>query len=194
MMRGHGVRSLTSLGAALILVGCSSSGEVDTSVTEYTEPAWMAEVRAQDEEYTTAMTACLEGQGVHAVATGGDVAVSLPLGDDGRAVPGSDVAADQAQSYCGALIPAQSYLQNSAEVEYAWMLDSQRCIENEGYELPEPPSWEAWRDRGDGRYSPHRHVSEDGSLPTEDFHALIETCPQGGSAKVIMVTAEMTRR
>ena len=62
------------------------------------------------------------------------------------------------------------------------------CLINEGYELPEPPSKEAWLE-GASPYSPFKIINRDDlggpALSNEENTRLIEACPPSGEKYVI---------
>ncbi len=68
---------------------------------------------------------------------------------------------------------------------YAETVESAQCLRDEGYDIPETPSFQAWQDsyfadrEGSEQWVPWLFVPVD-SLSTEEWRELEETCPQVG--------------
>lgn len=179
------------LAVVLGIAGCSSPEE-SPSPEEYTEPAWMAQVRAQDEEYTTAMTACLKGKGQNPAVSGGMVGLSHAAGATVESSAADRGIAERAWEECSAQIPEQDYKSSGSWGGYSQLLDIQTCLTHEGYELPEPPSEEAWAEANSGsRYEPHSYLltlTVDGKRvhSPSDFHRMVDACPMGTVSSIFV--------
>lgn len=174
---------------AAATVGACGSGGTPQDVG-YSPPAWMAEVLAQDEEYVSAMTGCLEDRGQIVLSHAGKIATQTPTDERGEEIPGAAELADRAYDECAALVPEQTYFSDDREVEHGRMLDVLECLEHAGYELPEPPSREAWVS-GDAEYSPFGILVADdgpyaGAVEVDEVLELIERCPPS-SQKLILL-------
>lgn len=64
------------------------------------------------------------------------------------------------------------------EEAYAALLDNRDCIIAQGYDLPQPPSYQAWRDMN-AAWNPFVDLPPD--LATSDLQALVEACPPVGT-------------
>lgn len=60
---------------------------------------------------------------------------------------------------------------------YEGLLDDHQCIVNEGYTLPQPPSYQSWREM-DGLWNPFMDVPLD--LTEDQLQALIDRCTPTG--------------
>jgi hypothetical protein len=175
--------------AVLCVSGCGTATD-ESEGLRYSPPGWMADVVAQDEEYMSAMTACLEDRGQSVLTHAGKVAIQPPTSESGETLPGEAELADEAWEECTALVPEQSYLSDDRDLEYDRMLDVIACLEAEGHSLPEPPSREAWVS-GSVQYSPYAELieTEDGgswAVETDEVLRLLEVCP-ASSQKLILL-------
>lgn len=63
------------------------------------------------------------------------------------------------------------------EIGYQGLTDDHDCIVEAGYDLPPPPSYQAWREM-DGRWNPFMEVPS--SLSSDELEVLIELCTPTG--------------
>jgi hypothetical protein len=175
--------------AALVLSGCGTAVD-EPDEPAYSPPGWMADVLAQDEEYVSAMSTCLEDRGQSVLAHAGTVGIRPPSAEGGEPLPGASELADQAWDECSTLVPAQTYLSDDRELEFDRMLDVIECLEHEGYPLPAPPSREAWVS-GSAEYSPYAELTEppDGAgwgIEVDEVLRVLEICPTTSQKFVVL--------
>lgn len=143
--RRHATRSSTRrLAAAHIvsplfvisLTACAQS-TADDVAEEYTPPGWMAEMAQANDEFYAFHTQCM-------LDAGYPIAMTI----DG--VTSSDRPMTEAQQKADwtcyeATVAAVPVPEQSAEIYYERVLDTARCLEDQGYDnLGTPPSEESW--------------------------------------------------
>ena len=184
--------------AAVILVllsGCS--GPVSEPEPEFTpgveleaapgwvEPGWMTQVRQDDEEFQSAMISCYAEFGLTGVRTigGGGVGfLDLPS-ENGQLTPEIEAVLEEASAECNARVPLPEHQGAVADDEaYGRMLSLRDCIIAYGYDVPEAPSAETWKDTPvSGIWNPYSAMFSDGSsLPQDELRSLMAACPQSG--------------
>lgn len=141
------------------MAGCVSETSAEDVARDYVPPSWMAEVRAQDEEYMTSMIECLKGQGVEGSGNSGWVGGFVASDESFQPLPGAKEITDAALETCGAIVPEQEWRSLPLGIEYDRMLDVRKCLIVEGYDLPEAPSREAWID-DPTLYDPHWIINQ----------------------------------
>lgn len=172
------------------LAGCSVPGDGMASVSEWEEPAWMAQVRQQDEAFQSAMIACFAEYGLEATRQigGGDVGIHFTT-DDGsipEIPPGVQAIIDEAAEDCNARVPLPDHHTSKTldDAAYERMIDLRDCIIAHGYDVPEPPSAEVWIDSGlEAAFNPYVAILLGPSpirIPEDELRSLMEACPQSG--------------
>ena len=172
------------------MLSACSPAPIEGEDVSYSPPAWMADVVAQDEEYMSAMTTCLEDRGQTVVAHGGKVGIETLSDEDGQTLPGVSELADEAWGECSALVPEQAYISDDRDLEYDRMFDTVECLAHEGYPLAAPPSREAWVS-GSVEYSPYAELTEteDGgswAVEADEVLRLLEVCPASSQKLVLL--------
>lgn len=136
---------------AVVLGGCSTTdgrtGEAPAAV--YVEPGWMAEGRAQSEEYQRTVSACIVSEGYEPAGAGGAIGIKTTNApEDAALVTEEDARVQEVLTKCSGAAPTPDYLRPATEEAYQHMVDFVSCVENEGYDMPDVPSLEAWTDAG----------------------------------------------
>lgn len=179
---GHRRLLFSVIGAGLTLAGCSQSGNRD-DVSAYIAPGWMAQARQEVEEYQSAMMACFAEFGVEGDPTpGGEVLVSYRGGEDGELAPGVQELVETALTECSERVALPSLWTAPADADaYQRMLDSRDCLIAQGYEMPEPPSMEAWIESGFAAWNPYQELTGP-DAPVQpslaEIERLTQECPQ----------------
>lgn len=169
---------------AVALSGCVADDyESLESPVGWEEPGWMAQVRQQDEEYVSAMEACYDEYGLESTRTigaGGVGFVNLPSD------PATQELLEKAAADCNERIPRPAHSETQAfdEPTYDRMVAVRECITAHGYETPEPPSFQTWRDTTPSHlaWSPYRALvgPEAAGITDDELRALNDACPQTG--------------
>ena len=141
-MKSAFICALTLISLMLTACGSNNTDGVQEDVA-YAEPGWMAEVRAQEEEYGRAGAACIRAQGLEPSADD-EFSITYKGVPDNPAPPEIDAAHDAALETCSEQIPPPAYTANSPEAEYDRILDLRACLIDQGYEIPEAPSLDVW--------------------------------------------------
>lgn len=172
------------VGAGLVLAACSPSPSGDRDdVSEYIAPGWMAQARQEVEAYQSAMMSCFAEFGVEGDPTpGGEVLVSYRGGEDGELAPGVEQLVENALTECSERVALPSLWTAPADADaYQRMLDSRDCLIAQGYEMPEPPSLDAWTESGFAAWNPYQELTGP-DVPVQPSLAEIERltreCPQ----------------
>jgi hypothetical protein len=144
----------------------------------WTEPGWMAQVRQEDEIYQAGMMACYAEYGLSPVTSMGGGVGFVNLPDD----EATSALMDKASADCNARIPLPSHTVNKAldDAAYQKMLDTRACIVAHGYEVPDPPSAETWKDSPMfDAWNPYQFLTSS-AVPDSELFALDIACPQAG--------------
>lgn len=168
----------------LLLTGCGESATSRATSAPYVEPGWMADVRAQTEEYEAAFVACLRGQGQDVEP--GAVAVRVPTDAEGRPLPGAVDSARTANQHCAEQVSDPAFYGSvDLGAEYERLLDVRDCLHDQGHVIPDPPSKDAWievaaRDQGDW-WAPYAYFGDPNDPETnhvtpDEMRALIAVC------------------
>ncbi|MFN3867246.1 MAG: hypothetical protein ACK4MD_11130 [Demequina sp.] len=177
------VTSILSLVVSLgVLSACATEDESLEAVPGWDEPGWMAQVRQQGEEYMTAMESCYSEHGLQTTRTIGGNSIGIADYPDD---PASEGLLERAAEDCNARVPLPEYDQDKTldDSAYARLLDTRECIVAHGYEIPEPPSAETWKDSSlYDAWNPYAVLVGKDALPITDdeLSALNDACPQPG--------------
>lgn len=180
------------------LAGCSATGEPDKTVPEWVEPGWMAQVRQQNEEHNNAMIVCFAEYGIRVVAMIGapGVVFSSPTDDDGQPPPGAEDVLLAAADDCNARNPLPDHLKVQVfdDAAYEKMQDVRACLIVHGYDVPEPPSLETWKDSdlmtGWNPYIVTFSGAVGAQITEDELRSLNEACPQSGPNFYVSTPAE----
>lgn len=147
-MNGRRWMVLAAVVGVSTLSACASQGhDSDETLPTYTPPAWMAEVRAQNEEYANAGVACLAAHGVEGTADNGTFGISYGPQSQGALTHMTDEEADALLTECSESLSLPDYVNNSADEEYDRVLDLRECVIAQGYDMPDAPSREVWTEQ-----------------------------------------------
>lgn len=181
------------LGLILILIpalltGCApDDDEAPRTAPDWVEPAWMAQVRQQDEAFQAAMIACYAEYGLEAVrSVGGGNVGFLNLADESGQIPRSiEERLEAASADCNVRVPVPEYKSSVFDdAAYRRMIELLECIAAQGFETPDPPSLEAWLESGANAasaWNPYTEMfagSTVSDTTQEERRRLMETCPQ----------------
>ena len=188
-MAGGLVARLTTvcLGVAVLVMlsSCSAAPESQgppgpqPSSGQWVEPAWMAEVRKNNEELGSKIASCMADKGwVEERQSDGSYSVTLSTADDGpRYREDRGVCESLVRDDLG--IPHRTLDDASFRTMYARTLDTRDCLVAHGVVVSEPPSEDAWIEAiktGTDVWAPFNDVT--GS--DEEFYELFEVCVQAG--------------
>lgn len=189
MMNRAVVRQRLTVIAALIVGGWTLSGcaaddyESLESPVGWEEPGWMAQVRQQNEEYRSAMESCYSEHGLESTrAIGGSSIGFVNLPSD----PATQELFEQASADCNARVPLPDNEQDQAltDAAYGRMVDTRECIVAYGYEVPEPPTLETWKESDPWHvaWNPYEVLVGAGAIEIthDELRALNDACPQPG--------------
>ncbi|MFC4613447.1 hypothetical protein ACFO3K_01855 [Cellulomonas algicola] len=175
-MRHHtsiAARLVVAAAAVLALASCSAGtddpSDDATSAAPFVAPGWMAEQAQANEDLVAHQQACLTERGIS--FTVDKTGMYTFAGDD-------PATANQALTECtkeflGDLYGAAPTPDQLREM-YTRALDVRLCLINEGFDIDEPISEEAYVDSG-GRWSAYEGV---GSASQERLAELYKTCPE----------------
>lgn len=186
--RGNVILAIAVVAGLVGLAGCSATGEPDKTVPAWVEPGWMAQVRQQNEEHNNAMIVCFAEYGIGVVAGIGAPGVVFlsPTGDDGQLPPGFEDVLRAAADDCNARIPLPDHADVHVfdDAAYERMLDTRACLIAHGYDVPEPPSLETWKDSdlmtGWNPYIVTFSGAVGAQITDDEMRSLNEDCPQSG--------------
>lgn len=173
------------LTAALTAGACSGeSGAAGDGSPLWVEPAWMAQFRQDMEAWQLEEIACYVEHGVAATPapSGG---VQLPIITLGESPAGMSDLIHYAMYACYARVEQLSWWRLPLdEAAHQRMLDSRECVIAHGYFVPEPPTYEVWREGGGG-WLPHEFAFDAGRAAGMEWTAsawsdLNRACPQPG--------------
>ncbi|HLS15659.1 MAG TPA: hypothetical protein VK095_14205 [Beutenbergiaceae bacterium] len=176
--RRNTVAGLLAVGA-LMLAGCQQS---DADV-DWTEPSWVAEQRAEQEEYMTSLQSCVEGRGWNVTITpeGG---VEEPFDNDEV----DDWEEDKFACLESLGYDAEpTYDEERIRLLYSRLIDTRECLVTHGHDLPAPQDEETYventlrlmqeGDAGGDIWHPYNHDSFH-ELDREELEELEAQCPQ----------------
>lgn len=187
--------------ALLALAGCAASAPPTDSAPEallevapgWSEPGWMAQVRQEDETFQRGQIACYAEYGLTATATmGGSVGfVNLPTD------AATEKLLDDAAADCNARVPLpeRKSLHALDDAAYARMIEVRACIVAHGWELPEPPSAQTWKDASlEEAWNPYQVLIGPGAqkIAAAELFALADACPQPGPNYVVLAPTDPT--
>ncbi|ACZ30615.1 hypothetical protein Xcel_1587 [Xylanimonas cellulosilytica DSM 15894] len=147
----------------------------------------MAQVRQADEEFQSAMIACYAEFGLESVRSigGGTVGMVNLIDETGQVPAGVQARVDAAAAECNARVPLpehQSWAFDGAA--YQRMIELRECIVAHGFEVPEAPSEEAWKDSEPASaWNPYEAMlggARGASTTQDEVAALMTACPQPG--------------
>lgn len=167
-----------------MLGGCAAPATGNAEV--YTEPGWMAQARQQVEEYQSSMVACLAESGVEGIVSiGGPVGTGGVTDDEGNLPAGVQELQESAATECTERVPLPSaWTLPPDDAAYERMLDVRRCLSSHGYDLPDPPSAEVWKEQAESgtAWNPYEILLDPTSplVSDDELRTLMEACPQSG--------------
>jgi hypothetical protein len=169
--------SLVAVGL-LLVAACGTSD--DSGQAAWVDPAWMARIRMELDEYQTAMSVCLEEQGVEPLVTIGGLVVSFTYVEEGDELPDWwEDFQNAALDSCLELVPEPAVWRSPRDAEaFQRELDVRDCLVYHGIEISEPPTFEVWVEQ-DLPWNPYADIWE-WNMPTVELAELFERCPQGG--------------
>ena len=144
----------------------------------------MAQVRQEDEAFQSAMIACYAEYGLEGVRLiGGGSVGFLDLPTD----PATQQVAEAAAADCNERVPLPARRQGPKlfdDEHYQRMLDTRSCIVAHGFEVPEAPSAQTWKDSDVATaWNPYGVLFDGPSgqpISMHDLSALMDACPQSG--------------
>lgn len=160
-MAAVGASTLIVLAALLpsVLTGCAAQPSSGGST---------AKAAAEPNEI---VARCMQEHGWD-VTVGDDGGVASPLIPFGQATAYDTASAD---CWSRVKIPQFDDLGDDARRSlYRTVVKTRDCIVERGYELPKPPTYQAWADLS-GRWSPYLDIDE--SLPEQEVDELLTACP-----------------
>jgi len=176
LIRLEGVRRrkgyFTIIGVTLGVLGCGTGSQEPT--VEWIEPSWFAVARQENEQYRISMESCLHSFGfetITSVAGIPTILISNPI------PPGVSELANEALQECAEQAPDRSLRTATRldEAAYSRMLDERNCVIAHGFQIPEPPSFESWRETS----TPWTAFGYLGARPGRDaLLKLNHACPQ----------------
>lgn len=182
---GYRLRIAVMCGLGVVAIaGCAVDDyESLESPVGWEEPGWMAQVRQQNEVYVSAMESCYDEYGLESTRGigGGDIGF-LNLPDD----PATQKLFEDSATDCNARISQPEYRQDQALTDSAYerMVVTRECMVAHGYQVPEPPSKETWKDSDPWytAWNPYEVLVGAGAMEVTDdeLRALNEACPQPG--------------
>ncbi len=182
--------------ASLLVSGVAGCAQPPTQQAEqYRAPAWMAQVRQQQDAENAKFFACLSSFGVAEqlrLTGAGQTAILTPSGLSEEEEAAFQRTIDSVSEQCEAVTEEQSAPPTTAD--YNRMLELRECLIAEGYPTPEPPSEAVWLqqftqpDKRYGIWNPYIFLSSvspsgeplDGATPVSDevFIDLNQRCVQ----------------
>ena len=156
----------------------------------------MAQVRQQDEAYASAMISCYAEYGLDATQTiGGAVGFVDLANENGQLPPGLEEVLETASQDCNTRVPLPDHRASKTldDAAYERVLELRECILAHGYDVPEPPSAEAWKDSDPVHaWTPYLAMFGDASalIPQSELRALMEACPQSGPTFYVEVPTD----
>jgi hypothetical protein len=176
----------------IVLAGCGAPKDDLETVPGWEEPGWMAQVRQQDESYVVAMISCYAEYGLKGTRGIGAASVAfVNLPED----PATQVLVEAASADCNARVPLPDHESTKTfdDASYERMLDLRTCILAHGYEVPEPPSVETWKDSDlESAWNPYTEVFDGpagASISQDELRSLNEACPQPGPNYYVVYSA-----
>lgn len=146
----------------------------------------MAQVRQQDDAYAAAIESCYAEYGLEATRIiGGAVGFVDLMDEDGQMPPGVEDVLEAAAEDCNSRVPLPEHRSSRTldDALYQRVIESRECIVAHGYDVPEPPSAETWKDSDPNlAWTPYLAMF-DGSGPTipqDELRSLMDACPQSG--------------
>jgi hypothetical protein len=145
----------------------------------------MAQVRQQDEAYASAMISCYAEYGLDATQIIGGAVGFVDLADDnGQLPPGLEEVLETASEDCNARVPLPDHRGSRTldDASYQRVLELRECIIAHGYEVPEAPSEDTWKDSAPYlAWNPYVAMFDGSPLMAQDeLRSLMEACPQSG--------------
>lgn len=155
----------------------------------------MAQVRQQDEEYQSAMLNCYAEHGLKGTkASGaGNVGLRNVFDANGQWLPGMQELVEATAKDCNARVPAPDHYHSGLDdASYQRMLDVRACIIAHGYDVPEPPTAEAWKDSSpsESAWNPYEATfgrASGVSVSFSEVRSLMDACPQSGPSFYVEV-------
>ena len=184
LQRVSSVSALVLACAVMALSGCTGQ-DVSAGAPGWVEPTWITQLRQANEEYQSGQIACYAEYGFAAVPDmAGDVGfVNLPKDQATQDLLG--VAAED----CNARVPLPERSKVLDDAAYQRMLDLRECIIAHGYDVPEPPSAETWKESNPVYLAWNPYQVFEGPaqtrLPNDALFALADACPQPGPNYIV---------
>ncbi len=175
--RGRTRVGVLVVAAALLLAGCTGGDGHEPGVGSPDAGSPVAE--GGESSAVSATVECLRDRGWEIV-----------VDDEGWAAPG--VAETQFDAYVAeveectrlneTIEPLEDISQERWEKRYAAVVESAQCLRGQGYDIPETPGFQAWKDSffvdgGEHQWVPWGFVPVP-SMSGSEFRALEEICPQ----------------
>ncbi len=190
---GRHFRALAVVLGAVALTGCAAPGSGDQAAPGWDEPGWMAQVREQDEAYQSAMISCYAEYGLEAARSigGGGVGFVNLADDSGQMPPGVADVLETASADCNARVPLPDHRasQTFDDASYQRLLELRACIAAHGYDVPEAPSAETWKDSEPSTaWNPYSAMFAGTSgtpISQDELRSLMAACPQSGPSYYI---------
>lgn len=162
------------------LTGCTVQADQPEASPDWVEPGWMTQVRQANDEYQSAMLACYAEHGLEGVRSMGGGVGFVNLPQDAA----TQQLVDETAQDCNARVPHPEYRLDKTldDAAYQRMLEARECIIAHGYEVPEPPSAETWKDSALAfAWNPYRELASGVStISADDVYAVEQACPQPG--------------
>ena len=163
----------------LLLAGCATDVVTGEDVTGWVEPAWMSQMRQQQEVFEVNMMGCFSQRGVPSqISFGGGV---MTHGEYGPNWLEEAYVRAQAWEECLEIYEFPPLWELPADADtYAMMLDACECVLLHGFEVPEPPALDVWAEQTHP-WNPLSYVTH---LPAYQLEPLMATCLQVGPGRM----------
>lgn len=128
-------------------------------------------------EKAEAVAACMRDRGFAAeVIEGGGGTWGVRHGSD----PAQAEADEAAYEACDAELGAAGETAYDARFDYDYKLWLAECLRSEGFDIPDPPTYDAWAEAVDdpANWSPYVFVNIDALIRDGQFDSLTYRCPQ----------------
>ena len=166
---------------SLLLAGCAADVTASNSGTGWVEPAWMSQMRQEQEIFERSMTSCFDQHGVESrIALGGGVTTPGPVDDSAEVLSHLYAVWMECHEQIG--LPSM-WLMAPDEEAYSMMLDVRECIMYFGFEVDEPPAFAVWAEQVHP-WNPMASLIH--TLPTEELAPVMDTCLQVGPGRIIV--------